>query len=474
MNRKAEHLLKTAEQVAVLTRDRQQAVVLRKIWEDYLIIHFHDVLPGTSTGTVYQDVRAILQRTITSCQNHIRGFIRGTAQREKGTVAVFNPHGQAFSGRVQVGKQWQRLEAIPAFSVTPVRIESVHDRRVRTTVLTNRYWQVTVDPRTGWFNSILDKQQRREVLKGKANVVTAFEDSGSAWDIEPYHARKIRQQGIAVHKAAFYRNREYMKCVITGQIMSSPIKQGIYLFKNDPVIYIDCEVDWHERKTVLKSINSVQVQTDEATYGIQGATITRPVHRNTLYDHSRFEVPAEGWMDLSETGYGVSLISDAKYGFSARPYTMGLSLLRSSVAPDGNADQGLNTFSYALYPHKGDWRQADTPGVSRHFALGVEVLPGFKGRLGSAIRVKDTDPGRINHFIVDTLKYAESGKGIILRGYETKGSRGKVLLKPDFIKLKKAWLCNLLEEEEKNLPVLKDGTISVAYKPYELITIKAF
>ena len=37
-----------------------------------------------------------------------------------------------------------------------------------------------------------------------------------------------------------------------------------------------------------------------------------------------------------------------------------LSLLRSPMWPDPEADRGHHHFTYALYPHGGDWKQALT------------------------------------------------------------------------------------------------------------------
>jgi len=58
------------------------------------------------------------------------------------------------------------------------------------------------------------------------------------------------------------------------------------------------------------------------------------------------------WADLSEFGYGVSILNDSKYGFATLGNVMRLSLLRSSKAPDGHADMGRHIIRYALLPHR--------------------------------------------------------------------------------------------------------------------------
>ena len=83
--------------------------------------------------------------------------------------------------------------------------------------------------------------------------------------------------------------------------------------------------------------------------------IRRATHRNTSWDAARFEVAAHRFADLSEQGYGVALLNDGKYGHHALGNELGLSLLRSPVYPDPLADEGRQSFTYALFPHAGDW-----------------------------------------------------------------------------------------------------------------------
>lgn len=61
-------------------------------------------------------------------------------------------------------------------------------------------------------------------------------------------------------------------------------------------------------------------------------------------------------------GYGFSLLNDCKYGYSVDENNgMALTLLKSSTYPNPEADQEIHHFTYAMLPHAGDWRQAETP-----------------------------------------------------------------------------------------------------------------
>ena len=71
---------------------------------------------------------------------------------------------------------------------------------------------------------------------------------------------------------------------------------------------------------------------------------------------------------VSEHGYGVALISESKYGYSVQGNIMRLSLLRSPTSPDPECDQGRHEFSFAVYPHAGDYGQSDVQNVAFAFS----------------------------------------------------------------------------------------------------------
>ena len=116
--------------------------------------------------------------------------------------------------------------------------------------------------------------------------------------------------------------------------------------------------------TVVERIleqGNAQVRAIEGLETIQATgAVERPTHRNTSWDEEKFEVAAQRWADLSETGYGVSLLNDCKYGYDIRDNVMRITLLRGTTTPDPNADEGPHAFTYALLPHAGNWTEADT------------------------------------------------------------------------------------------------------------------
>jgi alpha-mannosidase len=90
------------------------------------------------------------------------------------------------------------------------------------------------------------------------------------------------------------------------------------------------------------------------------------------------------------------------------------------------ADEGEHSFSYALLAHGPDWTVEDTVRAAHAFNLPVQVrLVGTGGDLPAAGSLVSSDH---DHAVVDTVKPAEDGDGLIVRVYDCANRRGPVTL----------------------------------------------
>jgi alpha-mannosidase len=223
---------------------------------------------------------------------------------------------------------------------------------------------------------------------------------------------------------------------------------------------------------MLKVAFPVEVLTPWATYEIQWGNVQRPTHRNTSWDWARFEACAHKWVDLSEGGYGVSLLNDCKYGHDIRDNVIRLTLLRSPVDPDPTADLGEHLVTYSLLPHAGSWNELT---VSEAYALNDppivwqrdEGLPRTDQQEPRALSLVAVDCPNV---VIETIKEAENGKGLIVRLYESQRRRGEFVLSTGF-PLAGAWRTNLLEEEEAPLPI-QERSVRCPIRPYEIVTLR--
>jgi alpha-mannosidase len=219
---------------------------------------------------------------------------------------------------------------------------------------------------------------------------------------------------------------------------------------------------------MLKAAFYPDIHAQKATYEIQFGAIERPTNWNTSYDRARFEVCAHRWADLSEGLYGVSLLNDCKYGYDIKDNRMRLTLLRSPNYPDPVADKGEHEFTYSIYPHAGDWRN----GTVREAHLLNAPLVAARGASREAEELKPQSLLSLESptAVVDAVKAAEDGNGLIVRVYEAGGARGKAKLNLGFA-ASGACECDLMETDEKAVEI-SGGAIAFDIRPYEIKTFR--
>ncbi len=251
---------------------------------------------------------------------------------------------------------------------------------------------------------------------------------------------------------------------IERKASNSTFTQKIIFYAKSRRIDFVTHVDWKEHQTLLKVHFPVAVHTDEAAFDIQFGSLTRKTHQNTSWDVARFESCGQKWMDLSEGHYGVSLLNDCKYGHSVKDSNMALTLIKSGTEPNPVADQEEHVFTYALYPHAEGWRTARTVDEGYKLNQPLTALTGTQGG-------KDFSFASVAHsnVVIETIKRAEGGEGVVVRMYESENSYTKTKLTVN-TPFEKAYICNLLEEPESEAAVLCDG-IDVVLKPYEVVTV---
>ena len=259
---------------------------------------------------------------------------------------------------------------------------------------------------------------------------------------------------------------------IKRRVLNSAYVQRISLSYNSARLDFDTTIDWQERHILLKVAFPADVLSPVATHEIQWGNVERPTHRNTSWDWARFEPCAQKWVDLSEGDYGVSVLNDCKYGHDVRDNVIRISLLRGPTDPDPEADQGEHRFAYSLLPHAGRWGEATiTAGYALNdpliVARGQQVMPSHQSLISNIQSLISTNRSNI---VVETVKRAEDGNGVIVRFYESQRRRGPVTLTTSF-DLAQVWQANLLEANQTALePNVNQVTLSV--QPYEIVTLR--
>ena len=443
LHRRAERALVTAEVLGSMAAMRGAAMPasLEPDWQVLLRNEFHDILPGSSIREVYEVaeaelagvVKAGLARQDAAMDDLMAGFA-GTAEGLivvnpdlsprplRLTSAAPLPGGQAVEG----GHVLSAPALIGGLSVLSVQAASLplpSGLSVSSLRLENDLVKVRLNT-DGTLASLYDKRAGRECLAGRGNQIWAYVDKPryfDAWDIEEDYAAN-GQEILALGAAKVVETGPHRVAVrILRRFGDSTITQTVRLWANSARVEIKTDLDWHDRRILLKSRTPLAVHADHATFECACGVIRRPTHRNTPWDAAKYEVAGHRFADLSENGFGVALLNDGKYGHDVLGNVMGLSLLRSPVFPDLLADEGKQSFSYALLPHRGDWFQGGVLAEAEDLNQPLLLRSGkvADDQTWVAARLSDRP------LALSALKPDEAGKGLILRVYEPSGGRSE-------------------------------------------------
>ncbi|RAV04753.1 alpha-mannosidase [Paenibacillus sp. YN15] len=284
----------------------------------------------------------------------------------------------------------------------------------------------------GFIAGWLDKRSGRELLHPgeKANHLQLFHDRPTvwdAWDVDPNFESQPAEAAVLLSSEVYFKGKGLDILRMKWQLSDSLVIQDMMLYEASSRVDFRTTVEWREAHKLLKVAFPVDILSTKAAYEIPFGSIERPTHTNTSWEQAQFEVCGHRWADLSEGGYGISLLNDCKYGYDIKGHVMRLSLLRSPRWPDREADVGVHAFTYSFYPHEGDWRtgnvvregyQLNHPHQAVWGTGGSGTLPSH----GGFIQVNS------RHAVLDTLKITEDGQGLLLRLYESSGGRETVEL----------------------------------------------
>ncbi len=297
-------------------------------------------------------------------------------------------------------------------------------------ILENELLRVIVDSNSGDLASIFDKVNNREILhKSGGNQLQAYKDSGQywdAWNIDPnyqqYPLESSQLKSIQWIEQGAIQNR----LRVIRQLGKSEFCCDYILQKDSPLLKIATTVEWQERQVLVKAAFPFNgIETHSATYEIPFGVISRPTKPTLPSQQAKWEVPALRWADLSDDSYGVSLLNDCKYGYDSKPNQLRLTLLRSASWPDPEADKGHHEFTYAIYPHAGNWQDAQT--VRHGYELNIplqliQLTATSSSKTGTLPTVGSFLNLSADNLVITAFKQSEDNpKQWILRCYECYG-----------------------------------------------------
>lgn len=465
-NAAAERGLRAAEFLdtcAPFSQERREQ--LHAAWERTLLNQFHDILPGSSIAAVYDDARedhAFIRASIADAE---RSALGGGDE-----VLLLNT---ASCGRVAVIEDGEslRVAELPAFSISAGKPVELSPVTIEEGVISNGLVSFALDD-CGRISLLRATDGADLAAERPLNELRLYRDrpmNWDAWDVDlDYERNAVWTNDRPASVEVVTQDALRVEIRASFEVGSSPCVQTFRLDAGSPMVEVTTEIDWRESHRLLRVESSPLIQSERVTVGTQFGHLSRPTHRNTSWDRAAFEFACHRWMDLSEPGRGLAVLSDAIYGRSMHGRTMGLSLLRSPTHPDPGADQGKNVLRYAYLPHTGDWKLAAVDHHAECFAESVRSIAS-----ATAAKPFEIECEPDTRLEVAACKRSEDNpEARILRLVETRGAHACVTVRFEE-GVRRIERLNALEQPVNGNDVSNGNAMSFDIKPFEIVTLLA-
>ncbi len=463
-NRRSEHLLREAELWAATAAVRLGREYpyddLAKVWETVLLQQFHDILPGTAIAWVYREAERKYAEVATTLEHLIGGSLAAlTGPGELELEANAAPDAADQVGALSIGPAPDPGQA-PTLA-----------REGQRWVLDNGVLHVVFDA-DGVVTSLVDLREDREIVPsghslGLLHLYRDLPNEWEAWDINSFYRHNDTALREAESVAPYEGEAGEIGLEVVRRTAKSTIVQRYGLVPGEARLRLGFDLDWHERRKLLKLELPLDVRADDAAAEIQFGHIRRSIHENTSWDAARFEVCAHRWVHVGEPGYGVGLANSATYGYSfvseqrdgGGTFTTVLpSLVRAPMFPDPESDQGHHSLVFDLLPGA---TILDAVEQGYRTNLGRRVVRG-----GAPVEaLVSVEASGVE---VESVKLAEDRSGdVIVRLYEALGNRASAHLGINFAH-RDAVRTDLLERPLEGDLDACDFTL----RPFEIATVR--
>ncbi len=321
----AERALQTWEAVRCATG---RGPIDLEAWRKLVFTQFHDCLPGSSILEVcneaVDDLRALAKRAMRSAKQELT--------RSAGRSCVFNPLPvPAYLLTDTTAARIPPLAGVPLSELKPVPVQlpeatvaSLENKRV------NARFDIYGQIRS------LNIDGQPILLKQPGAQLWAFPDHPAAFDawdidrptlsngerIDTPAIRSIESKGT-LSTAVCFKRKIGRSSVVTIRYQLDPVR---------PTLLVDLEIDWQEPQVLLKMAFPTGYMGRSARYGSPFGSTLRPQSSGPIEHDAMFEVPASRWSAVTnDTEHdGLSLVTEAKYGFGCVEGLLHISLLRSA------------------------------------------------------------------------------------------------------------------------------------------------
>jgi alpha-mannosidase len=453
-------------------------------WERLLLSQFHDAIPGSSIGLVYQELGDDLERELSARREETATTLerlgaqlhgKNAARSERGaanpppTYAVANPLPTArhllieseASDELTAALERQGIPSqrsaqdtvlfeqhLEGFGIRPLSAAGcsaepaqASEAERNSIVLDNGIVRAAVDS-SGLCSMELDRDVERHkgtpipTARGAVEAHADHPPAFDAWDIDQsaggmpleirYGTPRVRERGPV--------RAEAVVPVFLGQ---SAFTLSYALVAGERALRVTLEGDWQEEHTLLRWRVHTEPHYSAARFGNPFGSTRRDTRPGSRAGNAKWELPGHLWAALSDDGEreGVAIVTEASYGFHAVPGELAVSLLRSPSSPDPGADRGRQQVRWAVCAHRLESRS--TVPVSAASARLPEELFGTyalvsgssASQVGGATGHMPFTVERGPTLVGTAVAPREDGSALVLRFHETAGQRGTLRIR---------------------------------------------
>ena len=533
-NRKMEFLLKDAEffSTIALTNSKEfndPKEEFDKMWKLVLLDQFHDVIPGTWIGMVYEDTKehydywlksstkiideyatnlfklfissnldkSIIRYSESSEQEetkHTTKFVAYNSENiNRNDYVEIKTQDKTYSGFISVPQHGYSVFSIEDLQTDTDSFSSIkHSEKELSFEIENEFYSVFINKNgriTSYKDKTFFKYKSEEIVDTSVGEINRIHlhndipDFWDAWDIFDW-SRYTHKDILADSDKTIIvlDNSSWFAIKFEYRISKdSSMFQTVFFYSNTQRIDFKTSVDWHENRKLLRTYFPVNVLSDSVTFDIQNGILKRTTTTNTLWDQAQYEVCGHKFADLSEGSYGVALLSDSKYGYACKGNVLGMSLLRSPKWPNETSDMGQHEFVYSFYFHSGDKGLKDVQNESfvinsplKLYSFDDEIV--CEKKKFSFVEIDQTN------VVLDALKVSEHCKDeYVIRIHESLGYTTFANISVNFCNLSSVVETNILEEKresdyykdkDESLLSFTEHNILVKLRPFKILTLK--
>ncbi len=473
--RRLEQALHDAEFLAAQaagTQREEAKTLLRSAWKTLLLHQFHDIAAGVSIRDVHDEAVQALDSAaeqVRALTSRLLECVYQPDAAKDGCYTVLNTLPFRRREWICLPGGGSGYAALPASGAVTVRADTLlkpeKNIDVRKTqdgyCVDNGVLSFTLR-KDGRITGLKDlrsglKLQEEGMFMNDLRLYRNVESVYDAWELSNDYREDLIENACRAEVTLEHGAAGEFAALVRGKAGASPYVQRITLRAGENRIEFSLDIDWQETHKLLKAHFESNVHSLNAVSEMQFCHVQRPAHRSSRFAADRYEVCNHHYSALFEAERGVALFNRAIYGISCDEGDLALTLLRAPVVPDARCDRGQQHFDYALGVY--DLPLAQCRLTEEGYAYNSEPIL-VQG--ASAFR----EGFAAEHAILETVKPAQEGEGIVLRVWENRGTRTAARLKlPGRYRIH---ACSLGEEDRRFL--CEDSGCAFELHPFEIKT----